>query len=162
MAVAHTGALGNSKTGSPLHPIVLGGLLAGICDITFAFVYYGLRGAKPVPILQSIASGLLGRDAFRGGTGTAVLGGFLHFFIAFSAAAIYYLASKRFRALAERPFLWGPLYGIAVHLFMSFVVVPLSAFPNPQNNAQALLIGGLAHIFFVGLPIALAVRRYSR
>ena len=44
-----------------------GGLLAGGLDITAAFVIYGVRGATPVRILQSIASGLLGVAAFQGG-----------------------------------------------------------------------------------------------
>jgi len=38
--------------------ILWGGLAAGALDITAAFVVYGLRGATPLRILQSIASGL--------------------------------------------------------------------------------------------------------
>ena len=46
--------------------ILRAGLVSGTLDITDALVFYGLRGAKPTVILQSIASGLLGRGAFRG------------------------------------------------------------------------------------------------
>ena len=44
-------------------------------------------------MLQAIASGLLGREAFSGGWWTASLGLGLHFLIATSAAALYALAS---------------------------------------------------------------------
>jgi hypothetical protein len=49
--------------------ILRAGLVSGTLDITDALVFYGLRGAKAIATLQSIASGLLGRAAFRGGVG---------------------------------------------------------------------------------------------
>ena len=52
---------------SVLRGILVGGLIAGVLDITDAFVFHGLRGVAPVRILQAIASGLLGRDAFGAG-----------------------------------------------------------------------------------------------
>ena len=75
-----------AKKSKALPAIGWGGLIAGILDITTAFI----RWRPPVRLLQGIASGLLGPHAFQGGWGTAVLGLALHFFIAFSAAAIYY------------------------------------------------------------------------
>ena len=62
--------------------IAAGGLTAGTLDLTQACILFGAR----VPL--SIAAGLLGRQAFRGGVATYVLGVLLHFFIAFSAAAV--------------------------------------------------------------------------
>ena len=50
-----------------LPAIFWGGLACGILDITQAFVAWGLRGAKPIRILQSVASGLLGAKAYVGG-----------------------------------------------------------------------------------------------
>ena len=47
------------------------GLLAGVLDIVAAFVVYRFRGATPIRILHSIASGLLGPEAFEGGLATA-------------------------------------------------------------------------------------------
>ena len=88
-----------------------GGLIAGILDITTAFI----RWRPPVRLLQGIASGLLGPRAFQGGWGTAVLGLALHFFIAFSAAAIYYAASRKLAFLRQRAVVWGLFYGIHVH-----------------------------------------------
>lgn len=139
--------------------ILWAGLIAGTLDITAACVTgYVRRGTSPVTTLQSVASGLLGPGAFEGGGGVAALGLLLHFVIAFTAATVFYLASRKIRFLVEQPWISGPLYGIAVYFFMNLIVVPLSAAPFkiPINY-----IGLLIHIFCVGLPIALAVRRHS-
>jgi uncharacterized membrane protein YagU involved in acid resistance len=138
--------------------ILLGGLAAGILDITYAIVVSRLlRGTDAVTVLQSVASGLLGESAYDGGAATAALGLFLHFVIAFTAAAVYVLASRRLPALAQRPWLWGALYGMAVYLFMNFVVLPLSAFPHKLSFPPLVLARGLAgHVVCVGLPIAFA------
>ena len=59
------------------------------------FRYVGPQGVKPIRILQGIASGLLGAKSFTGGCETAALGAILHFFIAFSAATVFYLSSRK-------------------------------------------------------------------
>ena len=147
-----------------LRAILLGGLIAGTLDISYACIFsYIRRGTSPVVILQSVASGALGRSAFEGGAKTAALGLFFHFLIATTAAAVYYLASRQLRFLVSHPFICGPLYGIGVYLFMNFVVLPLSAIGYRGIPPLPLLIGGLLiHMFGIGLVIALVVRKYSR
>ena len=108
-----------------------------------------------------IASGLLGDKAFKGGLGTAVLGAALHFLIAFGAAAVYYAASRKLTFLTQWAVLSGLLYGEAVFLFMHFIVVPLSAAQRSPFSIPLLITGPIGHMFLVGLPIAVAVRRYS-
>lgn len=142
-------------------PILWGGLIAGILDITDALVFFGLRGAKPIRILQSIAAGLLGPKAFKGGVGTAALGLALHFLIALCAAAVYCTASRRLPFLRRRPVAWGLLYGALVYLFMNFVVLPLAGVPGGLPSTAVLVNGVAAVVFLVGLPIALIERRYS-
>lgn len=144
--------------------IFWGGLACGILDISSALVSYGLIGVKPIRILQSVASGWMGPAAFQGGVPTAALGIGFHFLIAFTAATVYYLASRKLTFMRERPVLAGILYGEAVFFFMHFVVIPLShARQSPMSLALPFLVAGpLGHPFFVGLPIALAVRRYAR
>src|SRR3989442_2313125 len=116
------------KQGKAYQPILLGGLIAGTLDITYACIFsYLRRGTRPSVVLQSVASGALGRSAFEGGAKTAALGLFFHFLIATTAAAVYYVASRRLRFLVNHPCIFGPLYGIGVYLFMNFVVLPLSA-----------------------------------
>lgn len=140
--------------------ILRAGLLAGTLDITDALVFYGARGARPIAILQSMASGLLGRAAFQGGLSTAVLGVLLHFFIAFTASAVFYVAAQKLAFLRRHPAIAGLLYGGAIYLFMNWIVLPLSAVPNPRPTALIPLINGvLAVMLLVGLPISLVVNR---
>ena len=142
--------------------ILWGGALAGVLDLTYAFVMSGLRGRTPLAVLRSVASGLLGESAAQGGAGVAALGAFLHFVVAFGAAAVYFLASRRLRFLVQHAVVSGILFGIAVYAFMNLVVIPLSAFPfNVSYPLRVLVPGLLAHMFLVGLPISLSVRRFS-
>jgi hypothetical protein len=147
-----------------LRAILLGGLIAGTLDITYACVFsYVRRGTRPAVILQSVASGALGKSAFDGGAKTAALGLAFHFLIATIAAALYYLASRRLRFMITQPFISGPLYGIGVYLMMNFVVLPLSAIGSRPKFPLPALIGGLLiHMFGIGLTIALVTRKYSR
>ena len=108
--------------------------------------------------LQSVASGLLGRAVLEGGWATAALGLVLHFVIALGAATLYYLASRKIALMVNRPVLSGLLFGALVYLFMSRVVVPLSAAPF---RIPLTLLDLAVHMFFIGLPIALAVSRYA-
>lgn len=138
------------------------GGLAGALDIVAAFIIYGVLGVAPVRILQSISSGLFGAAAFQGGASMAALGFALQFFIATVAAWVFYLASLRMPALLQRPIAGGAAYGVAVYIFMNFVVVPLSAVPKrPFNWTLAPLILAV-HIVCVGVPIPIVLRRTRR
>jgi len=151
-----------SRSGS-LRGILWGGLLAGLGDLSFAFVYYGMRGATPIRILHSIASGLLGAKSYEGGIGTAVLGLVLHFVIATGAATVYYLASRRIPLLLQHAAVCGLVYGIVVYAVMNAIVLPLSALPNkPSYPLWVLIPSVLGHMVLVGLPIALSIRRAAR
>ena len=156
------------KRPSAYKAILVGGLIAGALDITYACVFSYLRsGRKPVFILQSVASGALGRDAaLAGGNKTAALGLFFHFLIALIAAAVYYFASRVLRFMVTQAVICGILYGVCVYLVMNCVVLRLSAIhwtTWPWAYPKAQLIGGLLiHMFGIGLPIALAVRWGSK
>jgi hypothetical protein len=131
-------------------------------DITAAFVNSGLRGRSPMWVLQSVASGLLGADSYKGGFATAALGAALHFFIATVATAVYYAASRKLKFLVRQAVVCGVLYGVAVYLFMNLIVLRL-AFPLRISSTPAAVATGMTIIIFcVGLPIALIVRRYSK
>jgi uncharacterized membrane protein YagU involved in acid resistance len=142
--------------------ILFGGLLAGILDLTAAFINSGLNGVSPLRVMQAIASGLLGAESFAGGTATAALGVFLHFVIAFGATIVFYLVSRKLKFLTEQAVASGVIYGILVYLFMSFIVLPLSSFTGKTPSAPLpITIGLIIHILFVGLPIVLTVRRFA-
>ncbi len=146
--------------------ILWGGLVAGVLDISDALIYAAVRGVSPTRVLQAIASGVLGRESFAGGPPTAALGLLLHFVIAFGAATAFALASLGLPMLVRRPWISGPIFGICVHLVMKYIVLPLSLYRG-RAAATSWLDPGfinivLAHIFCVGIPIALAARRAAR
>jgi uncharacterized membrane protein YagU involved in acid resistance len=64
--------------------------------------------------------------------------------------------------LIERAVVSGALYGVAVYFFMNLVVVPLSAAAKRPFSLRMMIVGVIIHIFCVGLPISLTVRRFSR
>lgn len=144
-----------------LRVILRAGLLCGFLDITAALIVYGRFGVRPIPLLQGIAAGLLGPRAWNGGLPTAFLGLVCHFFIAFSAAAVYFAMSRRLPFLIQRNILSGLLYGPAVYFFMNRIVVQLSRARKYPFSFELMVIGVVIHIFCVGLPIATVVRRYS-
>src|SRR5579864_4608836 len=86
--------------------IAVGGGVAGTLDLLQACILFGRR----IPLV--IAAGLLGPQAIQGGgVGTYILGILLHFFIACSAAAVYYGASRKLRFMTEHPLACGLFFG---------------------------------------------------
>ena len=144
--------------------LFLGTLTVGTLDILDAFIFNAFRDISPVRILQYIASGVLGREAFQGGAATAALGLLLHYFLAFGVVSIYFLASRWLPILAQKPFLFGPLYGIGVHLAMHYVIVPMSLVTRAGGPSQpvAMINQYLIHAFGVGLVTALFARAAAR
>lgn len=146
----------------PWRPVATAGLLAGVFDLTFAFVFYYLRyGVGPEQILRSIASGMLGHAAFAPGVWVVPLGAALHFFIAVCAAFVFYGASRSLGVLTRRPWLCGAVFGVAMYVVMHYVVLPLSRVDH-RVLPPADVIGELcSHIFLFGIVIALGVARAS-
>jgi hypothetical protein len=147
-----------TRNSRALQAIAAGGLIAGTLDLAQALILFGRR----VPF--GIAAGLIGpRIAHEGGAGIYMLGVLLHFFIAFSATAIYYGVSRRLTFMIEHPLVCGFFYGIAVELVMSYVVLPLSALHvRGPFELHDIILGLVVHMFTVGLPISFAVRRFAR
>lgn len=141
--------------------IFWGGLLCGIFDITYAFAEWGIRGVAPTRILQGIASGIVGPGSFRGGSSTAALGLSLHFLIAFTAAAVYYCGTQVLPVLRRHAVLAGLLYGPVVYFFMHLVVIPLSRIRPRPFDVVFDSIEIVEHMLLVGLPIALANRKFA-
>ena len=170
--------------------ILLGGLLAGAFDIIYAVVVYGplSYGLTPQEVLQSVASGWIGRDASRaGGMETAALGLGSHFLIASLMAAVYVFAAQSLKALTKSWVLWGLVYGLILYVAMNYVVAPLSAaggnghfagdvgeitsrlqdsFSNVRPRYDAnypwmIPATILTHTVLVGMPIAWAAQRFA-
>ena len=153
----------NESRPSALKAIVIGGLVAGTLDLLYAILFYGYaRGGTEESVLQSVASGWLGAKAFAGGGPAAVLGFFTQYLIAIGAAAVFYAVSTALPALRRSAVAAGLLFGGGLYLFMYRIVLPLSAIPFRPSFAPAALFPALAaHMFLIGLPIALCARRFG-
>ena len=148
----------NSRLG-----ILFGGLTAGVMDITAAILTWKIKAnVPPIRVLQSVASGWMGKDAFTGGIKTAVLGLGFHFLIAFTATTVFYLVSRKIEFLLNNAWVAGALYGVLVYGFMYWVVMPLSNVKRGLFSWEVEITAVITHIVCVGLPIALCVKRFSR
>ena len=142
-----------------LSTIVLAGSAAAAIDLVFAFVFFGIGfGVAPMRVMQSIASGLFGSAAFDGGAATAAIGVAAHFFILNVAASFYYVVSRRIAWLNQNALLSGLLFGLAIYVVMTFVVLPLSAIP-PRHSVWTAALGQFLIHPVLGVAIALIVRR---
>jgi len=142
--------------------ILVAGAICGILDAASAIGVLGLFGVSPERVFQGIARGLLGLDAFKRGAFSVGVGLAVHFVVAVTAAAVYYAASRLWPAVNNHARVAGVLYGIGVHLFMNFVVIPLSAIGWRPIAWPVFLAVLLVHIVVVGPSIALTVRWFAR
>ena len=166
----------NAATTSPgpggfrLPPGVLWGwLTCGVLDILSAILTTLYYGGSPVRMLKGIAGALLGVGAvLQGGPRTALLGLGMHFFVAFCATITFYALSRRIGFLTHHAVWSGLLWGAVVWLTMNLAVLPLLAqlrslyLPDVKPYVwKPALLGLVIHFVCVGLPISLAIRRFS-
>jgi hypothetical protein len=139
--------------------ILIAGLTCGVLDGLSAVALAKGRWRR---VFQFVASGILGPGAQQGGVGVAWVGIALHFLVALSATTIYYFVSRRVPILIDHALLFGILYGVAIHFFMTFVAIPMSRTGSRPLVLRAFLMQLAVHMIVVGPTIALMSRRYSR
>ena len=106
-------------------PILVSAFIAGAADLIYASIHIGsYYKMEPMQIFQSIASGLLGPAAEKGGWSSAGLGIALEFVLTLIMAAIYIVSARRITDLRSYGWLLGPCYGIVVMVVMYTVVLP--------------------------------------
>jgi len=151
----NSGSKSAGKRGGAL-AIAVGGFSAGTLDLLQASILFGWSVPKV------IAAGLLGKQAIHGGPGMYLLGLILHYFIATTAAATYYSASRKLPFLKVNWIVCGLFFGMAVENVMNLIVLPLSALHSRgPYHLQDLILGFVVHMIVVGLPIAFSIRRFS-
>jgi uncharacterized membrane protein YagU involved in acid resistance len=154
-----------STTIAPRRPFwitAIAGLVAGTLDLSFAFIFYGSYGTSPARLLSGIASGVLGPDASTMGGWSVVLGAVLHFFTSLCAAFVYLRVSRNVPLLTRQPLPCGAGFGVAMYIFMHFVVIPLSRFPFHLPSTRSLVGELLSHIVLFGMVIAVGVARATK
>ncbi|MGH9770967.1 MAG: hypothetical protein ACRD4Q_04615 [Candidatus Acidiferrales bacterium] len=158
--------MNNSR--SPLKAVLYGGFVAGTIDIGAAAL---INWLSPVVILHAIASGVLGKASFNGGTTSALLGLGLQWGMSLVIAAIYVIAARWILWLTRLWILGGLAYGVVIFFVMNYVVVPLSAAAPPHYfTMQRLLhrfppdkfIENLLAMFLFGLIVAFFAHRFVR
>jgi hypothetical protein len=149
------------NTNGPLRAILTAGVVCGTLDGLSAIAVSAYFGGAPIRVFQGIAVGVLGRSAFQGGAGAALLGVALHFVIATGAAAVYYFASRSLPVLIERSLFCGIAFGALVDLFMTFVVIPMSAIGRRPFVPRTFVILLVVSMIVVGPSISLTLRRFS-
>ena len=152
-----------------MRTVVLGGLLAGFLDITYAILLFGFRSHVPaIRIGQGIASHLVGLSSFNGGWATAALGFGLHFTIAVIMALAFYAICTMVPAIARHALAVAPVYGIILFAVMTYIVLPMT---DPRHGPAPLfppaidfsLFSALfAHIVLVAFTIAWMTKRALR
>jgi hypothetical protein len=77
---------------------------------------------------------------------------------------VYYLTGLNLPGLVRKPLTFGQLFGLVVYIVMYYVIVPQSAVPKTARAFSSLELANelMAHMFFVGLPIALAANWADR
>ena len=147
----------------PWRTALLAGCVAATIDILFAFAFFGWQlGVTPQRVLQSVASGLFGADAFTGGAMTAAAGFAAHYVILIVAATLYVLAAQRIPMLNRRAIASGIAFGIAIYIAMTFVIVPLSAARMRPLSFSGVNVGQFLIHPVIGIAIALIARRRLR
>jgi len=146
--------------------VLLAATVVAAADLADAVVVWVVLFQRSTPqrILQSIAAGLLGPEAFRGGSSTAVLGLVLHLVVALGWTLVFLALLQRWPRLAawarsaRGAVLVGLVYGAVVWLLMDGVVLPLSRARVVSPTVPWFWIQLATHPFVVGLPIALILR----
>lgn len=149
-----------SGSGALLRAILLATLIAGALDIAAAILLNLKVG--PLIVLQSVAGGWLGREAYSGGWPTGLLGLASHFGLMLIIAAIYMTVASRSALLRRQWLVAGVVWGVVVWTVMALVVVPLSASTLPAPDTRGIIQGLIVHILMVGLPMAWIARRAFR
>jgi hypothetical protein len=142
--------------------IPITGLLVGTLDAIAAVIQFKLSGGgNPILIAKFIASGVLGKAAFSGGTGTVLLGILLHYIIAGIWTTIFFVIYP-LTAKWSNKYISGILFGLLIWAVMNLVVLPLSKTPSISRDLIPDLIGIGILIIAVGLPVSLIRSRYPK
>lgn len=161
MAQAQTMAIAQPRERNAVLTILWIGMIAGILDISENIIWNSFRNVTSAMIFRHIASGLIGTSAaVKAGGAVIALGVVIHFCIALTWTAIFYIASGKIPALVKYPVISGLVYGAIIYLVMTYIVLPLTRVP-PARRPPTLVsrINAISALLFcIGLTVSLLVR----
>lgn len=155
------------SSSSAIKTILLAGFVAGSLDMLAAIIVTSVRlhhvlfyQPTATLILQSIAAGVFGQEAFDGSNKMLWFGLGFHFIIAFSFAIFYFIVFPYLAFLRKQKILSGLLYGIFAWMVMNLAVLPLLRIANIPHKWDAIARGAGILMFCIGLPVSLIVHRH--
>lgn len=143
----------------PIPLLVRVWLVTAVVDAIFSSALNVFAYHSTVALLwQRVASTLLGPDALNGGSTTVFIGLLMHAGVALTWSAVFLILAMRWAGL--RRVIGTPagvlavaaLYGPAIWMVMSFVVIPTATGRPPTINTR-WWVQFFGHIPFVALPI---------
>jgi len=134
--------------------LLIGGYTTATLDLLAAVAYWAPQGVAPSRIPQSIASWLLGSEAYIGGAFTAVLGAFFYGHLMWGVVLLYHAMARRRPLLLRRPLVCGALYGAAAYVAIFQVLAPLCFGARPVHDAAWTATCLLVYASLVGIPCA--------
>ena len=160
----------SDTTHPSLRRVLLAAAVVAVADMLDAIIVWVViyQRSTVQRIFQSVATGLLGPESFKGGAATAALGLVLHCVVALGWTLVFFFLLRswpwlrRTTASTRGAVLAGLAYGVVVWLLMDGVVLPLSHARVTPVSQPWFWIQLATHPFVVGLPIALILGRGSR
>jgi hypothetical protein len=146
-----------------INAVLTTGAIAGTLDIISACISaYIQRGMSPERLLQFVASGLFGADAFTGGISMAIVGLVMHFMIATSWTLLFFLLYPQLKFLRKNRIVTGIVYGAFVWVMMNLVILPVTNIPKSSFKLSSALIGMVILMLMIGMPNAFGAAKYFR
>ena len=159
--MTHSVNSGNRQTGFPIWLTVKAGLLAGLLDISFAFLYsYIKRGTYPSSVLKYIAEKVFGKQAFTNSTLENITGLLVHFAIAMCWSFLFFILYRTVKIMQRNMIITGILYGLFVWAMMNMVLLPAWNNKAYLFNAESSIINAVILIIAIGLPLSLIAKQH--
>jgi len=143
--------------------VVLTGLFVGTTDMVSAFITQLIKTGKYADgMMKYIAGVAIGmNNAFPGNEWVALLGLFIHYFIAMSFTLFFFLIFPRVKFLHYNRYLIGMLYAVFVNLVVNQIIVPFFQPRWPFSVARSYIDWVVFGIIF-GVPIAYNAYKYYK
>lgn len=144
-----------------LKAILSAGLLAGFLDASAASIQYYIKtGKSPVIVFKYIASAVIGKAAYSGGSEIAVFGLIFHFLIALLFTVFFFLIYPWISRFSKNIIVNAIVFGLFTWAVMNLLVVPMTKIAKrPFDMSQALLAMAIL-IVCIGLPVAALAHNY--
>jgi hypothetical protein len=132
-----------------------------VCATALSVFAYGSTAAA---LWKGVATTALGPSVPTGGSAAVAAGIAVHFLVALTWSLLFVVAARRWRVLLDaiRPpggaLAVAAVYGPAIWLVMSLVVIPLATGKTPRFGTRWWIQVG-AHVPFVSLPLVFTARR---